>query len=295
MTLNYRGLDVCKCSSWTQGPVFLQQLAILQHLDVKALGHNSPDYLHAWIECAKLAFADREAYYGDPGFDAVPFDVLLSAGYGERRAAQIGETASHELRPGDLGGGVPEYAARSVPHDNRRALGLAAAPRRPAEGDGGGGRAVPADATHRGDTTHLDAVDAEGNMVAATPSGGWIGSSPVIAGLGFPLGTRGQMFYLNPRQTERPAAAQAAAGDAHAHHRHPRRRAVPGVRHPRRRRPGPVDAAVLPELRGVWPGPATGARRAHRAHDALSLVVLPAQRISGPGGSRVAHPGRDTR
>lgn len=205
VTLNYRGLDVCKCSSWTQGPVFLQQLAILQHLDIKALGHNSPDYLHAWIECAKLAFADREAYYGDPGFDAVPFDVLLSAGYGERRAAQIGETASHELRPGDLGGGVPEYAARSVAHDNRRALRLAAAPRRSAEGDGGGGRAVPADATHRGDTTHLDAVDAEGNMVAATPSGGWIGSSPVIAGLGFPLGTRGQMFYLNPR---RPNALQ---------------------------------------------------------------------------------------
>ena len=185
--------------------MFLQQLAILQHLDLKALGHNSADYLHAWIECAKLAFADREAYYGDPGFDAVPFDVLLSAGYGQRRAAQIGQTASLDLRPGDVGGGVPEYAARSVLDDNRRALGLAARHRRPAGDDGAGGRAAPADATHLGDTTHLDAVDAEGNMVAATPSGGWIGSSPVIAGLGFPLGTRGQMFYLNPR---RPNALQ---------------------------------------------------------------------------------------
>ena len=206
-TLNYSGLDVFKCSSWTQGPVFLQQLAILQHLDLKALGHNSSDYLHAWIECAKLAFADREAYYGDPGFDTVPFDVLLSAGYGERRAAQIGSTASLALQPGDVSAGAPEYAARSVLDDNRRALGLAAAHRRVAEGDGAGvgGRAAPADATHSGDTTHLDAVDAEGNMVAATPSGGWIGSSPVIAGLGFPLGTRGQMFYLNPG---RPNALQ---------------------------------------------------------------------------------------
>ena len=90
VTLNYRGLDVYKCPSWTQGPVFLQQLAILQHLDVAARGHNSPDYLHTWIECAKLAFADREAYYGDPGFDAVPFDVLLSADYGERAPPRSG-------------------------------------------------------------------------------------------------------------------------------------------------------------------------------------------------------------
>ena len=204
VTLNYRGLDVFKCPSWTQGPVFLQQLAILQHLDLKAMGHNSADYLHTWIETAKLAFADREAYYGDPEFDAVPFDLLLSAGYGEQRAAQIGQTASLELRPGDLGSGVPEYAARSVREDNRRALGAAVRDRSVAE-NGNGGGAAAADAPHLGDTTHLDAVDAEGNMVAATPSGGWIGSSPVIAGLGFPLGTRGQMFYLNAR---RPNALQ---------------------------------------------------------------------------------------
>ena len=197
VTLNYRGLDVYKCSAWTQGPVFLQQLAILQHLDLKALGHNSADYLHTWVETAKLAFADREAYYGDPDFDAVPFDVLLSARYGAARAGQIGATASLELQPGDVGRGLPEYTARSVHDDNRRALGAAPSP--------GGGLTHPVNAPHLGDTTHLDAIDAEGNMVAATPSGGWIGSSPVIAGLGFPLGTRGQMFYLNPR---RPNALQ---------------------------------------------------------------------------------------
>ena len=196
VTLNYRGLDVYKCSSWTQGPVFLQQLAILQNLDLKAMGHNSADYLHTWVETAKLAFADREAYYGDPDFDAVPFDVLLSARYGAARAGQIGATASLALQPGDVGR-LPEYTARSVHDDNRRALGAAPSP--------GDGLTHAENAPHLGDTTHLDAIDAEGNMVAATPSGGWIGSSPVIAGLGFPLGTRGQMFYLNP---QRPNALQ---------------------------------------------------------------------------------------
>jgi gamma-glutamyltranspeptidase/glutathione hydrolase len=179
VTFNYRGLDVHKCSSWTQGPVFLQQLAILEGFDLQAMGHNSADYLHTWIECAKLAFADREAYYGDPRFDDVPFEVLLSKEYAAGRRALIGARASRELRPGDAGRGVPDYVTFDVAEDNRR---------------------TPDVATHAGDTTHLDALDREGNMVAATPSGGWIGSSPVIERLGFPLGTRGQMFYLNPQR-----------------------------------------------------------------------------------------------
>lgn len=193
VALNYRDLDVHKCSSWTQGPVFLQQLAILEGFDLQALGHNSADYLHTWIECAKLAFADREAYYGDPLFDQVPFDVLLSKAYAADRRDLIGPEASRELRPGDVGRGLPNYATFDVVEDNRRALKVAARSIR----DLGLGHA------HLGDTTHLDAVDCEGNMVAATPSGGWIGTSPIIKGLGFPLGTRGQMFYLNP---ERPNA-----------------------------------------------------------------------------------------
>lgn len=190
VTLNYRGLDVHKCSSWTQGPVFLQQLAILEGFDLKALVHNSADYLHTLIESAKLAFADREAYYGDPLFDQVPFDALLSKEYAAERRNLIGAEASQELRPGDVGRGVPAYATFDVLENNRRALNVAGREVR----DLGLGHA------HVGDTTHLDAVDREGNMVAATPSGGWIGSSPVIQGLGFPLGTRGQMFYLNPQR-----------------------------------------------------------------------------------------------
>ena len=93
-----------------------------------------------------------------------------------------------DMRPGDVGNGVPEYATIPVAEDNRRALGIGPREVR----DLGLGHA------HMGDTTHLDAVDSEGNMVAATPSGGWIGTSPVVKGLGLPMGTRGQMFYLNP-------------------------------------------------------------------------------------------------
>ena len=99
LSLEYNGLDVHKCSSWTQGPVFLQQLSILRELDIKGYGHNSPEYLHSWVESAKMAFADREAYYGDPKMDDVPFDLLLSGEYGNMRAGQIGEVASLELAP----------------------------------------------------------------------------------------------------------------------------------------------------------------------------------------------------
>ena len=195
VSIEYKGLDVHKCSSWTQGPTFLQHLALLGTMNATSLGHNTAYYLHGWIESSKLAFADREAYYGDPDFDDVPLDELLSYRYAETRASQIGERASFDLRPGDIGSGIPEYTSISVAEDNRAALGVEAREVR----DLGLGHA------HIGDTTHLDAMDAEGNMVAATPSGGWLGTSPVIKGLGFPLGTRGQMFYLN---SNRPNALQ---------------------------------------------------------------------------------------
>ncbi len=174
LTVSYRGLDVHKCSSWSQGPVFLQQLTILEGFDLAKM--DPPDYVHTWIECAKLAFADREAYYGDPLFDDVPFDVLLSRDYADERGELIGREASMELRPGDAGRSIPDRVSFDVLADNRAALGFT------------------------GDTTHLDVIDREGNMVSATPSGGWFHTSPVIPGLGFCLGTRGQMFFLDPRR-----------------------------------------------------------------------------------------------
>ena len=193
VSLDYRGLQVHKCPAWTQGPVFLQQLGILEGFDLNKMGHNTPEYLHTWVETAKLAFADREAYYGDPAHDEVPMELLLSRDYSATRRNLIESDASHSLRAGDLGGGVPAFVGRDVVEDNRRALGITGRDVKDQEEHHG----------HVGDTTHLDAIDREGNMVASTPSGGWIGTSPVIKGLGFALGTRGQMFYLNP---DRPNA-----------------------------------------------------------------------------------------
>jgi gamma-glutamyltranspeptidase/glutathione hydrolase len=177
---SYRGATVFKCPPWSQGPVFLQQLRLLEGFDLAGMGAGSADALHIWIECAKLAFADREACYGDPRFAKVPLEVLLSDGYNERRRQLVDpKQASHELRPGM--GGLPEgwpLVAEGSP-----------APAEP--------QALAA-ARGRGDTTHLDVVDRDGNLVSATPSGGWIPSSPVIPELGFPIGTRAQMFCLDP-------------------------------------------------------------------------------------------------
>jgi len=171
----YRGIDVLKCSSWTQGPVLLQMLALLEGFDLSAMGHNSAEYIHTVTEAMKLAFADREFYYGDPDFVEVPFDRLLSRGYAaERRVLIDAQRASMELRPG----GSPGLQPRSVLEVNARF----------AEGRG------PAN----GDTTKLEVIDAAGNVVSATQSGGWLMTSPVVPGLGFPLGTRGQMFSLQP-------------------------------------------------------------------------------------------------
>jgi gamma-glutamyltranspeptidase/glutathione hydrolase len=168
-TVNYRGLDVYKCGPWTQGPVFLQQLRLLEGYDLKKLGHNSADYIHTVVEAAKLAFADRERFYGDPDFVQVPLDLLTSKEYAKERRKLIDpKKASLELRPGQ--------GPRQAPQDVR---------------------GLPE--TFRGDTTHTCAIDRAGNMIAATPSGGWIPSSPVVPGLGFPLGTRAQMFHLDPQ------------------------------------------------------------------------------------------------
>jgi len=169
-TFDYGGLTVCKTGAWGQGPVLLQQLALLAGFDLEAIGLGSADYLHTVIECAKLAFADREAFYGDPDFVDVPLERLLSASYNAERRLLVGADASADLRPG--GGRLPTLF---------EAVATA-------------GTGEPT----RGDTVHLDVADRFGNLVSATPSGGWLQSSPVIPRLGWPLGTRAQMFWLEP-------------------------------------------------------------------------------------------------
>ena len=196
VSFRYRGLDVFKCPPWSQGPVFLQQLALLANDDLGRLGHNSTEYVHIVTEAAKLAFADREAFYGDPEFVDVPLDRLLSSGYNRERRALIDPgRASTELRPGP---GAP--AGIRPPFDGARA---------------------------DGDTTHVDVIDADGNLFTATPSGGWLQSSPVVPGLGFPLGTRLQQFNLvdghpnalapgkRPRTTLTPTLVLRADGEPH--------------------------------------------------------------------------------
>ena len=162
-TLEYRGLTVCKTGAWGTGPVALQQLALLRDFDLAEL--SEVELVHLLTECAKLAFADRDALYGDAD---VRLDILLSDEYTNERRSLIGEQASAEYRPGfgRLPRAIKEPAATA------------------SSGDPGLG------------TVHLDVADRHGNLLSATPSGGWLQSSPVIPALGWPLGTRAQMFWL---------------------------------------------------------------------------------------------------
>jgi gamma-glutamyltranspeptidase / glutathione hydrolase len=185
VAFDYHGFRVCKAGAWSQGPVLLQQLALLEGYDLEAMGHNSADYIHTVVECGKLAFADREAWYGDPVFTDVPLGELLSRDYAADRRRLVGSTASRELRPGSPGGREPRLPI--IPDEVAAHVGV-----------GEPTMSWPSAAGPReGDTCHVDVVDRRGNLVAATPSGGWLQSSPVVPGLGFPLGTRAQMFWLD--------------------------------------------------------------------------------------------------
>ncbi|GAA1659222.1 gamma-glutamyltransferase family protein [Fodinicola feengrottensis] len=192
VTLDYHGYTVCKTGPWGQGPVFLQQLGLLRSFDLAAMDLRSADYVHTVIECAKLAFADREAFYGDPNFVDVPLKALLSEAYSRTRAALVSETANTELRPGRPDGRQPVLPSVRTDLTADPSQGVSDAPMP----DGVGEPTLGSDGRVRGDTCHLDVADRFGNMVSATPSGGWLQSSPVIPALGFCLGTRGQMFRL---------------------------------------------------------------------------------------------------
>jgi gamma-glutamyltranspeptidase/glutathione hydrolase len=163
--------ELFKTGFWSQGPAELQTLALMWQFDLKAIGFGTPDYCHLLVEAMKLAYADREQYYGDPQRTMVPAEILLSEEYTKRRAALIDmRHASRELRPGDA-----RRNAALLPEDEKLT------PK-----DWGPG------------TVHVDAVDAKGNMASFTPSGGWISSADVIAPLGFPLSVRMMTFYLAP-------------------------------------------------------------------------------------------------
>jgi gamma-glutamyltranspeptidase/glutathione hydrolase len=215
-TLGFRGLTVCKTGPWGQGPAFLQQLALLDGFDLERMSPGSSTFIHTVVESAKLAFADREAWYGDPRQSDVPLAELLSPAYAAARRELIGEQASAELVPG-----APAGQAGRLPGYALAAFGGAGGGAARAAGSGGGGIGEPTSASTSasasagdwadsgvggivapqlgpGDTCHLDVADRFGNLVSATPSGGWLQSSPVVPGLGFCLGSRAQMFTLTP-------------------------------------------------------------------------------------------------
>jgi gamma-glutamyltranspeptidase / glutathione hydrolase len=223
VSYEYEGLSVMKTGPWGQGPVFLQQLALLSGMGLPSalaaeasvrlservrgasMRPGSGEFIHTVVEVAKLAFADREAWYGDPDYFNVPLEHLLSNEYNDERRKLIGETASLELRPGHPGGQKPR-----LPHFATNPFGGSGGGNRRGSGafgiDPATGEPLSRPATvlaneeqaGRGDTCHLDIADRWGNVVTATPSGGWLQSSPVIPSLGFCLGSRAQMFTLDP-------------------------------------------------------------------------------------------------
>jgi gamma-glutamyltranspeptidase / glutathione hydrolase len=213
--VQHAGWDVFKCGVWTQGPVLLQALQMLAQDDIAALDTFGDTFVHLATEALKLAFADREAYYGDPDHSDIPVKTLLSAQYGAARRMLIGDTASLDQRPGQIDGftHLADAFLDRVSRPPVKDLGI------------GVGEPTMAHLTEkRGDTVHIDVVDQWGNAVSATPSGGWLKSNPVVPGLGVPLNTRAQMFWLDeglptslapgrrPRTTLSPSMARGPDG-----------------------------------------------------------------------------------
>ena len=267
VSVRFAGRSVHKTAAWGQGPVLLQQLAILDALGITP-DADPVDLVHTVVEVAKLAFADREAWYGD--VPDVPLATLLSSAYAADRALLVGATAAEGLLPGSPDGRTPRLAASlwGSSHVVGSALGV--------------GEPVTTVRPPNGDTCHLDVVDRWGNRVSATPSGGWLQSSPVIPGLGFSLPTRAQMFWLEPG-----LPASLAPG------RRPRTTLSPGmvldddgtrsrVRHPGRRPAGPVDRPVPAAPPAGW------LRRAGRDRRADVALRPTCRARSTPGRTRPA-------
>jgi len=186
VTYDYGRYTVAKCGAWSQGPVMLQQLSLLKSMGIADMDPTGPDFVHAVTETSKLSYADREAYYGDPDFVDVPMATLLSDAYAESRRALIGQDASDAFIAGTIEGYSNNISHSLLPH----AQDISGA------GMGVGEPTVGKMGEARGDTVHIDIIDKHGNMVSATPSGGWLQSSPIIPELGFCLGNRAQMFWL---------------------------------------------------------------------------------------------------
>jgi gamma-glutamyltranspeptidase/glutathione hydrolase len=178
-SLDFRGTTVLKAGAWTQGPSLLQSLAVLDGFDEDRLDPSTALGAHTILEVLKLSLADRDAWYGDDG--SLDLAQLLSPEYASTRRALISDAASVDLRPGSPDGRAPRIPEPGPPTSAHA---------------GSGEPTVARDGTTKGDTCHLDVADRFGNLVSVTPSGGWLQSSPHIPELGFCLGSRLQMTWL---------------------------------------------------------------------------------------------------
>ena len=185
----YHGYEVYKHGFGSQGPSMLQALNILEQFDLKAMGHNSPDYLHTVTEALKLAYADRDTYYGDPAFVQTPGEGLLSPAYAKERAAQIKpRQASFAFKAGNplpFDSKVKSWTwwiANIEDGRNPGAIGPNAEPIRGSQKD----------------TTHIAIIDKDGNIFDSTPSGGWIGGAVILGTTGIGMSVRGEQFWLDP-------------------------------------------------------------------------------------------------
>ena len=196
---DYRGYTVYKQGFGSQGPVLLQTLNILENFDLKAMGHNSPDYLHTIIEAMKLSYADRDTYYADPDFVDVPAKGLLSKAYGKERASEIDPThASVAFKAGDPlphDPDVTEWKYWVADIEDGQAM------------EDASGSFVPS-AGGLKDTSHIAIIDKDGNVFDSTPSGGWIGGGVILGKTGIGLSTRGEQFWLDENRANqiRPRA-----------------------------------------------------------------------------------------
>lgn len=181
VSASFRGWDVFKAGGWSQGPALVQTLRLIE--DADDLDPASPDGAHLLLEAQKLAYADRDAWFGDSGEEG-DVEALLADDYIAARRALIGARASTEMRPGSPEGREPVLPPLRTTHG--------------ATSGATGEPTVDRSGRTRGDTCHLDVIDRWGNTISATPSGGWLQSSPAIPELGFCLGTRLQMVWLEP-------------------------------------------------------------------------------------------------
>src|SRR5262249_6549502 len=262
--------EVAACGFWCQGPSLLQMLNLLDGVDLKALGHNSPAYLHRIIETIKLAFADRDAYYGDPHFVKIP-DALLSRAYAAARQRLVKERAWPQLPPP----GDPDRldAVRNL----EAALPLA-----------GGSHPAPGAETDALDTSYVSVVDEAGNRVSGTPRDPHVDSpgGPGVRLVRAAARLAG-LARLGPSERGRPRQAAAPhAGAGHGVHRRPPAHAV---RHARRRRAAAGDAPGVPEHHRVRHGSAGRHRGAACRVAQSSRLVLAARGRAGQDGGRAAH------